>query len=303
MRHIIFAISVLACVSTSASQVLAEKIKVVAATSDLGYFAEQVGGELVAVDVIASGNRDVHYIEVLPSYMLKVRRADVYLKVGLELDLWSQPIIDGSRNGSLRVVDCSEGITPLEVPTFQADARYGDLHRFGNPHYWLSPANVAPICANITDALIHVDPANTQRYESNRDSYLENLKAKTDEWNGLMPQLKSVTFVAYHNSWQYFSDYFGCQVVDFVEEFAGVAPSPSHVAHLIEHIKIDTIPVVASQPFHDKRLPQLIAERTGCQAIILPTSVGGVAGTESYEALIDFITKSLIEATKGRAHE
>ena len=303
MRRIILSVAVFACVSTSASQVLAEKIKVVAATSDLGYFAEQIGSELVEVDVIASGNRDVHYIEVLPSYMLKVRRADVYLKVGLELDLWSQPIIDGSRNGSLRVVDCSQGIAPLEVPTFQADARYGDLHRFGNPHYWLSPANVPAICANIADALVHVDPTNAEKYEANRDGYLNRIQAKIGEWDALKPKLQSTSFVAYHNSWPYFTHYFGCPVVDFVEEFAGVAPSLSHVAHLIEHIKIDSIPVVASQPFHDKRLPQLIAERTGCQAIILPTSVGGVPGTESYEALIDFIAKSLIDATKGRAHE
>lgn len=303
MRRITLSVAVLACLSTSASQGFAETIKVVAATSDLGYFAEQIGGELVEVDVVASGNRDVHYIEVLPSYMLKVRKAEVYLKVGLELDVWSQSIIDGSRNGSLRVVDCSRGIAPAEVPTFQADARYGDLHRFGNPHYWLSPGNVPTICENITDALVHVDPENAATYESNRDNYLRQLKSKIAEWDALKPELQAINFVAYHNSWPYFCEYFGCQVVDFVEEFAGVAPSPSHVAHLIEHIKVDSLSVVASQPFHDKRLPQLIAERTGCQAIVLPTSVGGVTGTETYESLIDFVAKSLIDAAKGHNHE
>jgi ABC-type Zn uptake system ZnuABC Zn-binding protein ZnuA len=297
MRRILLAL--LFALGSATPGVTAEKIHVVAATSDLGYFAQQIGGNLVEVDVIATGNRDVHYIEVLPSYMLKVRKADVYLKVGLELDIWSQPIIDGSRNGSLRVVDCSEGIKPVEVPTFQADARYGDLHRFGNPHYWLSPANVPPICATITDALTHVDPTNASVYEQNRDAYLSRLEGKADEWEALKSKLSAVEFVAYHNSWPYFCEYFGCKVVDFVEEFAGVAPSPSHVAHLIEHIKIDKIPVVASQPFHDKRLPQLISEKTGCRAIILPTSVGGVPDTDTYEELIDYITKLLIDASQG----
>ena len=282
-----------------ANDSFAERVRVVAATSDLGYFAEQVGGDLVEVDVIAAGNRDVHYIEVLPSYMLKVRKADVYLRVGLELDIWSQPIVDGSRNGSLRVVDCSEGIKPIEVPSFQADARYGDLHRFGNPHYWLSPANVPAICATIADAFVHVDPTNASVYEENRDAYLIRLKEKVAEWDARKPELAAVEFVAYHNSWPYFFDYFGCKVVDFVEEFAGVAPSPSHVAHLIEHIKIDKIPVVASQPFHDKRFPQLISEKTGCNAIILPTSVGGVTETDTYEKLIDYIAKSLTDASKA----
>lgn len=301
MRRIGLIISLLVAATTA--EAVAEQIRVVAATSDLGYFAEQIGGELAIVDVIASGNRDVHYIEVLPSYMLKIRKAHVYLKVGLELDIWSQPIIDGSRNGSLRVVDCSQGILPLEVPTFQADARYGDLHRFGNPHYWLSPANIPAVCANITDAFIHVDPENASRYTANQDAYLERLKAKITEWDSLKPQLREVRFVAYHNTWPYFCQYFGCQVVDFVEEFAGVAPSPSHIAHLIDHIKIDSISVVTSQPFHDRRLPKLIAEKTGCQSITIPTSVGGVPGTETYEHLIEFIAKSLIDAAEGTRDE
>lgn len=301
MRRLIIALSLLtACLATRAS---AETVQMVAATSDLGYFAKQIGGELVDVDVIATGNRDVHYIEVLPSYMLKVRRADIYLRVGLELDMWSQPIIDGSRNGSLRVVDCSQGIAPVEIPTFQADARYGDLHRFGNPHYWLSPENIPQICDNITDAFVHVDPVNAIKYVANRDAYLSRLKSKVAGWDALKPQMQSIEFVAYHNSWPYFSQYFGCHVVDFVEEFAGVAPSPSHVAHLIAHIKVDTIPVVVSQPFHDKRLPQMIADKTGCQAIILPTSIGGVPEVDTYEALIDYITRRLLEVAGGKSHE
>jgi ABC-type Zn uptake system ZnuABC Zn-binding protein ZnuA len=299
MRRILILTALTAILASAASTALADKIRIVAATSDLGYFARQIGGDLVEVDVIASGNRDVHYIEVLPSYMLKVRRAHIYLKVGLELDIWSQPIIDGSRNGSIKVVDCSEGIIPVEVPTFQADARYGDLHRFGNPHYWLSPANVPTICANIAEALEHVDPANATTYESNQAAYLKQLEVKMSEWENARTSVRNIEFVAYHNSWPYFCTYFGCHVVDFVEEFAGVAPSPSHVAHLIEHIKADRIPIVAAQPFHDKRLPKLIAEKTGCASIILPTSVGGVAGSDTYESMIDSIVSSLADAAKG----
>lgn len=293
MRHISGILTLLGVLLIAASPSRAERIRVVAATSDLGYFARQIGGDLAEVDVIAGGNRDIHYIEVLPSHMLKVRRAQVYLKVGLELDLWSQPIIDGSRNGDLLVVDCSQGISPLEVPTFKADARYGDLHRFGNPHYWLSPRNVPAICANIAAALEHVDPEHADQYEANRDAFLKRLAVKTAEWDSLRTVMAKIDFVSYHNSWPYFCEYFGCRVVDFIEEFAGVAPSPSHVAHLIEHIKADRIPVVTAQPFHDQRLPKMIAERTGCRAIVLPTSVGGVPGADSYESLIDTILARL----------
>jgi ABC-type Zn uptake system ZnuABC Zn-binding protein ZnuA len=231
--------------------------------------------------------------------MLKVRRAHVYLKVGLELDLWSQPIIDGSGNGKLKVVACSRGVSPLEVPMSKADGRYGDQHAYGNPHYWLTPANVPAICANITDALVACDPENAAQYAERRDAYLAKLNAKIAEWEKRKAELANVAFVAYHNSLPYFCDYFGCKVVGFVEEFAGVAPSPSHVARLIDRIKADHIPLVTFQPFHDKRLPELLGEKTGCRVAALPTSVRGVPGTNTYEDLIDTIVKILVTNGAG----
>ena len=91
-----------------------------------------------------NGNWDPHYVEILPSYMLKVKRADLFVMVGLQLEIWAPGILDGARNRDLVVVDCSRDIEPLEVPE-TVSAREGDIHAGGNPHYWLSPANVEPM--------------------------------------------------------------------------------------------------------------------------------------------------------------
>ena len=107
---------------------------VVTSTTDLADIVKQVGGDRVMVTSIARGNQDPHYVEILPSYMMKVRKADIYFMVGLELDLWAQYIIDGSRNRKLKVVDCSVEINKMEVQIGKVDASMGDLHRFGNPH-------------------------------------------------------------------------------------------------------------------------------------------------------------------------
>ncbi|MEW5702710.1 MAG: metal ABC transporter substrate-binding protein [Candidatus Zixiibacteriota bacterium] len=277
----------------------ADKLRVVASTADLAYFARQIGGDLATVDAIAEGNRDLHYIEVLPSYMLKLRKADIYLIVGLELDQWSAPLIDGSRNTKLRVIDCSQHIVPLEVPKFKADARYGDLHRFGNPHYWVDPDNVPGICRSITEAFVAADPEHAAAYETARDAYLARLETKKKEWDALKPEMAKVRFISYHNTWPYFNQYFGCQTAGFVEEFAGVAPSPSHLARMVDRIKTEKIPIVAYEPFHDRRVPAMLAQKTGCRAIELGSSVGGEPGTGTYEALIDHIVHALLEANKG----
>ena len=60
------------------------KLSVAASTTDLASIAASVGGDQVDVFAIARPNADPHRIEALPSYMVKVSRAKVYLKVGLE---------------------------------------------------------------------------------------------------------------------------------------------------------------------------------------------------------------------------
>ncbi|MCK4577431.1 MAG: metal ABC transporter substrate-binding protein, partial [Candidatus Marinimicrobia bacterium] len=145
--------------------VVAGKVRVAAATTDLKDIAETIGGDRISVVSIARGNQDPHYVEVLPSYMMKVKKADLYLMVGMELDMWSDQIIDGSRNKRLRIVDCSQDIERLEVPTRKVDASLGDIHRFGNPHYNLDPANGKVIGRTIAEALIEADPAGRSIFE------------------------------------------------------------------------------------------------------------------------------------------
>ncbi|MBI5868097.1 MAG: zinc ABC transporter substrate-binding protein [candidate division Zixibacteria bacterium] len=273
--------------------VWADKLKVVTSSADLAYFAKQIGGDFVDVDPIASGNRDLHFVEVLPSYMLKLRKAKLYFTVGLELDTWSQPLVDGSHNPDLKVVDCSKGISPLEVPTFKVDASHGDLHRFGNPHYWLEPDNVPAICSTIHAALASADPANAAAYQSQLDTYLKAYKAKLAAWHSAADRLNGLPFICYHNSWPYFCHFFGCKIAGLIEEYPGVAPSPSHLASLISQIKSDSIRAVVYEPYFDHRIPDLLAAKTGCRAVTFPTSVGGLPGTNTYESLIDTLIARL----------
>jgi len=142
------------------------KVNVVTSTTDLADIVKQVGGDRVMVTSIARGNQDPHYVEILPSYMMKVRKADIYFMVGLELDLWAQYIIDGSRNRKLEVVDCSVEINKMEVPIGKVDASMGDLHRFGNPHYWLDPENGKLIARMITRALSAFDVKGQEDYNN-----------------------------------------------------------------------------------------------------------------------------------------
>ena len=268
----------------------ADKLRVVTSTADLAAIARAVGGDLVEAESIAAGTQDPHFVELLPSYMVRVRRADVYVKVGMDLDYWAQAVIDGSRNAKLEVVDASSAIpveARLEVPT-RVDASMGDIHKYGNPHYWLDPDNGRRIGRAIADGLAKADPAHAARYEAGLAAFSAKLDAKIAEWKTRAAPLRGMKLVTYHNSWPYFTRAFGIEVVDYLEPKPGVKPSPKHVASLAETIRGQKVAAVALEPYFERRTPELIARETGVPLVILPPSVGGVPEVTDYLGLFDY---------------
>ena len=154
MRSLFLALACLLASSTAWA-----KLQVVTTTTDLKWLAEQVGGDLVEVESLSSGGQDLHFVEPRPSMVMKVKRADVLVRIGLDLDMWADSLVSASRNkkvvyGAPGYVDASVGVERLQIPTDKVDAGMGDLHVFGNPHYWLDPSNASIIADNILEGLV-----------------------------------------------------------------------------------------------------------------------------------------------------
>jgi len=276
----------------------AAKVKVIASTTDLASITEMIGGDLVDVSSLAKGRSDPHYVEVLPSYMVKVSKAQIYLEVGLDLDRWAREIIDGSRNSKLVVVDCSQGINPLNVPTRKVDASMGDVHPRGNPHYWLDPANGLIIARSISDALQRVDAAHAADYETGYGRFASSLRAKQEEWAPLVERLRGLEIVTFHDSWRYFSQAFGVEVAGFVEPKPGIEPAPSHTASIVELVKARGIGVIGVEPYFSTRTPETIARATGARVVVLAPSVEGAEGADDYFTLFDVLLQTLAAEAK-----
>ena len=272
-------------------------IKVVTSLSDLADFARQVGGDKVSVDYIVRSDQNPHFVEVKPSYMMKLKSADLFLTIGMELEMWAPQIVDGSRNASLTVVDLSQGVTKLEVPA-KVDASQGDVHRFGNPHYWLDPRNVRPMMDEIVSALTKVSPADEKLFRANADAYLQKLGGKIQGWEATMKPFAGRKIITFHKSWSYFANWLGLDVADEVEPKPGIAPSPSHSAELIGLVRSAGIKAILVEPFYDLSAPEQIARATGAKVTVLPTSSGGLDQTRDYIGLIDYDVATLVNALK-----
>ncbi|MFC1543307.1 metal ABC transporter substrate-binding protein [Candidatus Neomarinimicrobiota bacterium] len=279
----------------------ADVLRVVTTTTDLADLVKAVGGDRVEVKSLSMGIQDPHLVEPRPSMVMQVRRADMLVRIGMDQDLWAQSIIDAARNsrvmyGGEGYVDASRRIDKLQVPTERVDMRMGDIHIFGNPHYWLDPTNAHLILEDITDKLSQLIPSETEYFKRNCDSYAEKIDSAIVEWQRIMRPFAGAKVVTYHNSWIYFAQQFGLDIVGYIEIKPGIPPSPSHITSLVEKMTEEEVKVIMIEPYYNLRVAETIAERTGARVLALPSSAGGVDGTDTYLDLFDYIIHILSEA-------
>jgi zinc/manganese transport system substrate-binding protein len=269
----------------------AAPIKIVAALTDLGSIASYIGGDKVEVSAIAKANSNPHSIEVFPSYMAKVSRASIYLKSGLGLDQWSDAIIDGSRNNKIVVVDCSIGVSVLEKPTGKVDASMGDVHPFGNPHYWLNPENGIIVGQNIETELAKIDQANAAYYSANLDRFKKEGLDKTSQWKEKLKPLSGAKIVTYHSSWAYFADAFGFSIVAKVEPFPGIPPTGNHLADLVNVIKKEKAAFIIQEPYFSDDAPRFLNRQTGIPVFKCAPSCQDVSASSYFDHFREIITQ------------
>lgn len=268
------------------------QLKVVTSTTDLHAIATAVGGSRIKATHIAEGYQDPHFVEAKPSYVLQLRDADVFAFVGLDLEVgWMSLLLEGARNpkiapGRTGYVDVSKVIPVLDVATGRFDRSQGDVHPLGNPHYWLDPDNAKRIAALFQQVFSTLDREGAETYAKNAAAFNAELDRASEEWAPLLAQIRGKPVVAWHTSWRYFAQYTGMNIVGFVEPKPGVPPSAQHLAGLVQTMRRTGAKVIIMEPFYDRRVADRIAGLTGATVLVLPPSVGGVKGIDTYIELM-----------------
>jgi len=278
------------------------KLRIMTATMDLAALAQEIGGEKVDVESVARGYQDPHFVEAKPSFLLKLRHADLLVVVGLELEIgWLPPLISQSTNPKIQVgapgyFDASRFAKILEIPTGQVTRAEGDVHPLGNPHYWLDPENGLRIAKGIQNKLSEMRPGDAAYFAQRYDSFEQRLKQADEKWLAEMKPYSGRKVVTYHRSWPNFAEHFGLNVVGYVEPRPGIPPSPQHTVELIGQMKRDGVKLILVEPYFDLKTPNSIARETGAQVVVLMPSVGGEKEITDYFKLFDYDIAKLKQA-------
>jgi ABC-type Zn uptake system ZnuABC Zn-binding protein ZnuA len=282
-----------------------DRIQVVTTTTDLRSLAEAVGGDRVVAVSLIPPNLDAEEYQPKPQDVLRLKQAQLLVRVGLDYDLWLDRLLaqagrpEISRGGPT-YVDASFAIAVLELRGMSVGPGDGHAHGSGNPHYWLDPKNAETITANILEALARIDPANARTYEANRRAFLTRLNAKLTEWESRLSALKSMPIVAYHNSWPYFARRFRLDVIGFIETKPGVPPSASHLAAIVRDMRARGARIVLREPHEPERDVAFVASRAGAQVVTLAASVGALPGADDYISLFDVNVEALTTTAAKR---
>ena len=281
----------------------ADRIRVVTTTADLKALTEAVGGDLVEVNSLARGNQNPHDLEVRPSLMVKVRRADLLVVNGLELDRWAELVVQGANNskvlpGAPGRVDASEGVPVLEVPAGRVDRSMGDVHPAGNPHYTTDPGTAPQVTANILAGLVRLMPQGRPAFEKNRAEFLGRLEQAMPRWQATLAPFRDAKVVQYHANFVYLLARFGLVKAGAIEERPGIPATPGHLARLIQEMKQAGVKLVVVEPWNDVKLAERVAQEAGAKVRVLAPSVGALKEAKTYLDTVDYNVRTLAEGLR-----
>jgi len=316
-----------------------EPLHVVTTLGVLASLTREVGGERVQVEALSDPRQDPHFVEPKPTLMQKAREADLFVEVGLQLELWGDKVADGSGNPRIqkgqpgRVV-ASSGVQTLELPAVLS-REWGDVHPYGNPHVWLDPLNAETMAQNIATALAAVDPAHAEEYAANSErfekrvdealfgkelveqvggrqlarqarrgrlhEYLEReeLSGLLGGWLAKAEPLRGRPIVTYHKTSAYLADRFGFHVPLEIEEKPGIPPSARHRDQVRELIRDQGVRTILQEIFYDRSAADWLQKETGVHVVVVPIDVGAAVEVNDYFALIDRILDELVRSESG----
>jgi ABC-type Zn uptake system ZnuABC Zn-binding protein ZnuA len=173
-----------------------------------------------------------------------------------------------------------------EVPRLRLE-RQAHVHAFGNTHYWLDPNNAEPITASILAGLVALRPGEKVAFEANRDRFLSRLNERIGAWEKTLERFRGTRVVVVHDSWAYFADRFGLQIVAAAEPHPGIPPSPAELAMLFKRMRESNVRILIADPHANPALVHQIGEKGGAKSVTLLPS-----GTD-YITLFDENVKRL----------
>ncbi len=286
-----------------ASQAANAALNIFACEPEWGALAQELGGDKVTVFSATNALQDVHHIEAKPSLVAQLRKADLLVCTGSELEIgWLPVLLRQAGNekvlaGKPTNFEAAHYVRMLEVPT-RLDRADGDVHPGGNPHIQTDPRNIGKVAEALAQRLAGVDAANATFYQGRYKDFDQRWQNAIKRWQAEAAPLKGVAIVVQHKGFPYLEDWLGLKEVATLEPKPGVEPTSAHLVEVLAQLQHQPAKMVIRAAYNSDRPSQWLSERAKIPAVALPFTIGGSESAKDLFSLFDDTIQRLLEANK-----
>jgi len=258
------------------------------------------------VDIYTATNafQDPHHIQARPSLISKMRRADMLVCTGAELEIGWLPLLlrqsanDKLQEGQPGYFEAGAQVTLLEKPV-QVDRSMGDVHPEGNPHMQMDPYRVGTVAKKLSERLAQIDPPNAAFYQKNYQAFAGRWGQAIKGWEAKAAPLKGVPVAVYHKGYIYLFHWLGIKEIVALEPKPGLPPSAGYLAEVKEKIAREPVKMVIYSAYQSDQAARWLGEHAHIPVVELPFTVGGDDRAKDLFSFFDDTIERLLNGLKS----
>ncbi len=265
--------------------------------------AEEIGGKKVSTFSATTPFQDAHFIQARPSLIARVRRADLVICTGANLEIgWLPVLLRQSGNAKVNIgtdgfLDASQSVNMLDVPAV-ADRAAGDIHPYGNPHFQTDARNIPKVAATLLARMKKLDRKNAGFYQQRYDDFIGRWSQALLRWQEQAAPLKGQEIIVHHSAWVYMENWLGLKEVAQMEPKPGLPPTASHLAELLNIVNTHKVSVFIRAAYQSPRAAEWLSTRTDLPNVVIPHTVGATDEAKDLFSLYDDMIRRFLEVSR-----
>jgi len=292
--------AVVAVLLASPTAAAERPLRIFACEPEWAALAEELAGPKAKIDAGTTAQQDPHHIQARPSLIGEVRRADLVVCTGAQLEIGWLPLLlrrasnPAVQEGSKGHFLAADHVRKLDVPQ-QITRAKGDIHPAGNPHIHLDPRNIRIISEKLAERLGRLDPANASFYADNQQRFEDRWEGLIDDWEERAEALEDMRLVSHHKAFTYLANWLELDIVDHLEPKPGIPPTSSHLSNLLSDLGPNPPKAIVRTPYADPQPSRWLSSRLQVPQTVLPFTIGGADGADDLAGLFETTIGRLAE--------
>ncbi|MFT0138769.1 metal ABC transporter solute-binding protein, Zn/Mn family [Alcanivoracaceae bacterium MT1] len=273
---IVFMFILTACVPNNQDQMKKQsnnKLNIYTTIYPLQFFTEKIGGNQVILHNVVPPGVDAHSVDITSKTMVDMAKSAAYIHTGTNLESFTSTIIKALEKDEVLIVNASEGIHLLD--TLQGNIEHEEEeeghedHGDTDPHVWVDPIRAIQIAENITNALIILAPEHKEYFETNYLELKEELETLDQEFQAMVNEAKTKTFVVSHAAYGYWEDAYQLKQIGISGLSPTSEPSQKQLIEIIELVRSENINYIFFEPNLSNKVAKTVQYETEVDSLTL----------------------------------